>query len=220
MTSPSLLSRLSITRSSLNAQNGQFKRSPLCLDAWNGQMTHRRTLGSASAGPCRNISTKEVYQPGKAVRGTFRTWVRGTPGWPPPGGRRCGVAGGRRDSDADAQLTDGGHLPSPSTRKAAWLLQTGRRWHRIMEINRQSGTLGELLMIIRRFSGWKARNGGPPLCEGWSGSWNRFPEGAPGGDGSDHPWFDDAGGGSPQVDDGPATADVRLWVRLGASCGV
>ena len=60
--------------------------------------------------------------------------------------------------------------------------------YRIMKAIRLPGTLRELLMIIRRFSVWKAKTGGQPLlAREWPGGWNRFLEGATGGNGIDHP---------------------------------
>jgi len=68
-------------------------------------------------------------------------------------------------------------------------------------------------MIIRRFSGLEGKNGWPYLCEDGQAAGIAFRR-RPGGDGSDHPWFSDAGGGSPKwtVDRGDW---VRLWVRPG-----
>ena len=123
-------------------------------------MTQGRGPGQGAAGPCGAIVTKEVYRRKRQIEKPAAA------GWDAAGGRRAGGCttgpprcdrwgrrpraagrararrcGGGRDSDASGRVSDGGHLLSPSIQKAALSLQTGRRWHRIMEIHCQPGAL-------------------------------------------------------------------------------
>jgi hypothetical protein len=75
--------------------------------------------------------------------------------------------------------------------ESLFTLRGGKQCLRIMKTIRLPGTLRELLMIIRRFSLWRAKTGSqPPPGWGRHGNRNRLLEGATGGNGIDHTGFD------------------------------
>lgn len=91
---------------------------------------------------------------------------------------------------------------------------------RIMKAIRLPGTLRELLMLIRRFSMWKAKTGSRALLNREPfGDRNRLLEGATGGDGIDQPGFDISRNRLPQLEAGLAGTSNPSVVAPGVCLG-
>ena len=89
-----------------------------------------------------------------------------------------------------------------------------------MKAIRLPGTLRELLMIISRFSLWRAKTGSqPPPERGRHGLRNHLLEGATGGNGIDHPGSDILGGTLPAVEVQSADGYFPPLVAPGACFG-
>lgn len=99
-------------------------------------------------------------------------------------------------------------------------LREGKQCLRIVKANCLPGTLRELLMLIRRFSVWKANNGSQALpARERRGSRNRLLEGAIGGSGIDNAGFDNPRGPISEVEVGSTDAHFQFMVAPGACLG-
>ena len=111
-------------------------------------------------------------------------------------------------------------LPVRGCTESLFALRGGRQCLRIMKAIRLPGTLRELLMIIRRFSVWRAKTGSQPPPEwGRRGIRNRLLEGATGGNGIDHPGIDISRGKLPGVEVQSANWHFPPLVAPGACFG-
>ncbi len=102
-----------------------------------------------------------------------------------------------------------------------WItLRRGKQCLRIVKAIRQPGTLRELLMVIRRFSVWKAKTGSLLLPE-WErrGSRNRLLEGATGGNGIDYSGTDNFRGGFFELEVESAEPSFQPLAAPGACLG-
>lgn len=111
-------------------------------------------------------------------------------------------------------------VPGCACAEPSFALREGKQCLRIMKAIRPPGTLRELLMIIRRFSVWKAKTGSqaPPERER-RGSRNRLLKGATGGNGIDYSGIDNFRGGLSELEVESADTYFQPLVAPGACLG-